>query len=94
MRRRTHHPNRPSRFQVAFACPTPDDAKLFRSEFQRSEASIRQVSAARASIHDLRFLTFETIDEYWSGKATPSPLFEALLAPPVLVGPLIDGPGI
>lgn len=83
--RRAHFPERPSRFQCAFGCRTPDEAIRF---FGDPDLPIFEISTAnRVFIADETFLkiapnhlaTLILANRYWSGDISTTPRLEVLI---------------
>jgi Protein of unknown function (DUF2441) len=95
--RRQHHPNIPSRFSCYFACRTLEDANRLKSggglkDQNWKNAAIWSVEAESVFSGDMNWLTpdFALVanhrtQAYWEQIASPSPLWEHLLVPPISV---------
>jgi hypothetical protein len=91
--RRAFYPHRPSRFQSFFAFQHMSEAEAFRNAYGDPANRIWLAEAPVAFVADMRLLTTGTsilvysyfAHKYWEGEASPDPIWECLLLPPVRV---------
>lgn len=93
--RRSRYPDRPSRFQSLFACPTSEDARRWRTRFGQPDDPIYEVEAETGLRADMNLLTAGNsilvtsyiAELYWTGESLPegTPTWEWLLPLPVAV---------
>lgn len=92
--RRSHFPDKPSRFQSWFGVESLDDAKAFRARFGAGTGTIWRVASKEFLRANMNLLTSQQTTlayswfahAYWRGESGPmNPFWEFLLVPPVQV---------
>ncbi|MDO6646525.1 DUF2441 domain-containing protein [Acinetobacter guillouiae] len=96
--RRADFANLPSRFVSMFAWHNLADAQMFKEKYQCHDANLFKVESDEYFLGDMSFLTiggqvmntFELAYKYWNGDRTDSPIIEALLPLPTIIGKSIS----
>lgn len=95
--RRADFPHLPSRMQSMFSWCSLTDARMFRGDLENNFA-IYQVESESAFVGDMNLVylsasvigAYELSMKYWSGEKTKSPLLEAVIPLPVVVGDEVE----
>lgn len=94
-----HAPTAISRMQGFFACETIEGARSFGSQFPSGAKIVNlfRVEAAEYTRVDMHLIpggsvhsAFTRGHDYWHGVASPSPLWECILRPPVEIREIVD----